>query len=121
MATKQAKETTPGLAPAVPAAQPGVQAPAAARRTGDLLSNVGLIAAYAFFLLPMFIFFLFPLFWMLITSITPPADVTQLPPRYVPFVDFQPVGDNYEAVFTKASELGTITTSQSERGTQASH
>src|SRR5207253_3700725 len=36
------------------------------------------------------------------------------------FVDFQPVGDNYLSVFTKASELGTITASATERATELS-
>ena len=77
---------------------------AAHRRRGVLLAGAG--AA--------FVFFLFPLFWMLITSIKARSEVTLLPPRYVPFLDFQPVGDNYRSVFTKASELGTITTSAAE-------
>ena len=62
-----------------------------------------------------FVFFLFPLFWMLITSIKPRNEVTLLPPRYFPFLDFQPVMDNYQAVFTKASELGTINQSTTTR------
>jgi multiple sugar transport system permease protein len=67
-----------------------------------------------------FVFFLFPLFWMLITSIKPRSEVTLLPPRYFPFLDFQPVLDNYDSVFTKASELGTITASATERATEIS-
>src|SRR5689334_20129036 len=62
-----------------------------------------------------FVFFLFPLFWMLVTSIKPRNEVTLLPPRYFPFLDFQPVMDNYQAVFTKASELGTINQSTTTR------
>ena len=57
---------------------------------------------------------------MLITSIKARSEVTLLPPRYVPFLDFQPVSDNYLAVFTKASELGTITESGASRSQQVS-
>src|SRR5262249_39245441 len=62
-----------------------------------------------------FIFFLFPLYWMIITSIKARTEVTLLPPTYFPFLDFRPVVDNYLAVFTKASELGTITASTTAR------
>src|SRR5690349_18217969 len=56
-----------------------------------------------------FIFFMFPLFWLLITSLKQRSEVTLLPPTFVPFVDFQPTTINYLAVFTKVSELGTVT------------
>src|SRR5215210_7767172 len=62
-----------------------------------------------------FVFELFPLFWMLVTSIKPRNEVTLLPPRFLPGIDFQPVLDNYQAVFTRASELGTISASQTSR------
>src|SRR6266852_2851349 len=62
-----------------------------------------------------FIFFLFPLYWMLVTSIKARTEVTLLPPTLFPFLDFRPVGDNYLAVFTKASELGSITASTTQR------
>ncbi len=67
---------------------------------GDLAARLALGVAL--------VFFLFPLAWMLITSVKARSEVTLLPPRYVPFVDFQPVADNYQAVFTKASELGGV-------------
>jgi multiple sugar transport system permease protein len=51
-----------------------------------------------------FIFFLFPLFWILVTSIKARADITPLPPRFLPFVDFQPTLANYEAVFAQGWE-----------------
>lgn len=62
-----------------------------------------------------FIFFMFPLYWMLATSLKARSEVTLLPPTYVPFVDFQPVVDNYLAVFTRSSELGSITTGNDQR------
>lgn len=67
-----------------------------------------------------FLFFMFPLYWMLNTSVKARSETTLLPPRYVPFVDFQPTLDNYGAVFTKSSELGSITASQSSRASQIS-
>jgi multiple sugar transport system permease protein len=78
---------------------------------GAILANIGTFLGLA----AAFVFFLFPLFWMIVTSIKARSEVTLLPPRYLPFVDFQPVGDNYGAVFTKASELGTITTGGAAR------
>jgi multiple sugar transport system permease protein len=59
-----------------------------------------------------FVFFLFPLYWMLITSIKVRAEVTVLPPTYFPFIDFKPTTFNYLAVFTKVSEIGTVTTAE---------
>ena len=56
-----------------------------------------------------FIFFMFPLYWLLVTSLKQRSEVTLLPPTFVPFVDFQPTSINYLAVFTRVSELGTIT------------
>lgn len=58
-----------------------------------------------------FVFFMFPLYWMLVTSVKVRSEVTLLPPTYLPFVDFEPTTVNYLAVFTKVSELGTITES----------
>jgi multiple sugar transport system permease protein len=60
-------------------------------------------------LLIAFIFFMFPLYWMLATSLKQRSEVNLLPPTYIPFVDFQPTAINYLAVFTKVSELGTVT------------
>jgi multiple sugar transport system permease protein len=56
-----------------------------------------------------FIFFMFPLYWLLVTSLKQRSEVTLLPPTFVPFADFQPTLINYLAVFTKVSELGTVT------------
>jgi multiple sugar transport system permease protein len=56
-----------------------------------------------------FIFFMFPLYWLLVTSLKQRFEVTLLPPTLLPFVDFQPTLLNYLAVFTKVSELGTVT------------
>jgi multiple sugar transport system permease protein len=69
--------------------------------TGEILFWVALIVA--------FIFFIFPLYWMLVTSLKPRTIVEDRVPTYVPFVDFQPTTINYLAVFTKVSELGTVT------------
>lgn len=73
------------------------------RLVGEFFFWLALIAAL--------VFFLFPLVWMLITSIKARNEVTLLPPTFIPFAQFQPTVDNYLAVFTKASELGTITSS----------
>ncbi len=56
-------------------------------------------------------FFLFPLYWMVVTSIKTRAEATLLPPRLVPFVDFDPTFSNYENLFgeVKVSQLGTAT------------
>jgi len=56
-----------------------------------------------------FIFFMFPLYWLLVTSLKQRSEVTLLPPTFIPFGDFQPTTINYLAVFTKVSELGTVT------------
>lgn len=85
-------------------------------RTGSLLKNV----LFWVTLGVAFLFFMFPLLFMLATSFKLRSEVTSLPPRYIPFVDFQPTLDNYVAVFTKSSELGTITASQDQRATEAS-
>ena len=45
-------------------------------------------------------FFLFPLYWMFVSSLKSPADITQLPPRVVPFLQFQPTLDNYRFVLS---------------------
>jgi multiple sugar transport system permease protein len=54
-----------------------------------------------------FIFFMFPLIWMLITSFKLRRDVTTLPATFLPWLQFEPTGINYLAVFTRVSELGT--------------
>jgi multiple sugar transport system permease protein len=45
-------------------------------------------------------FFLFPLYWLFASSIKSPGDVTVLPPRFVPFLQFQPTLDNYRHVLS---------------------
>jgi multiple sugar transport system permease protein len=90
-------------------ARRGVSAASVARK-GLLWVGIGLA----------FIFFMFPLMFMVSTSFKQRSETTTLPPRYIPFLDFQPTTDNYLAVFTRSSELGTITTSQEQRGTEAS-
>jgi multiple sugar transport system permease protein len=116
-------ETRPGSASVLdghgdtlPEAQPlevaSSERPVALRIAGEILFWLALGLA--------FVFFLFPLFWMLVTSIKARSEVTLLPPTFVPFLQFNPVGDNYQSVFTKASELGTITSSQSTRSAEVS-
>lgn len=53
-----------------------------------------------------FMVMMFPLYWMLVTSFKERSEVTLLPPTFVPYVDFNPTGINYLAVFTRVSELG---------------
>ncbi len=61
-------------------------------------------AKEAFFwlaLLAAFIFFMFPLYWMGVTSVKPRNEVELTPPAFVPFVDFEPTVNNYVDVFLK--------------------
>src|SRR5262249_25450803 len=104
---QEARESRPQAAPVARGEQRGIL-----RWVGEVLYWLAVGGA--------FVFFLFPLSWMLIPSIKQRWEVTLLPPRYFPFLDFQPVLDNYQSVFTKASELGTITASASERATEIS-
>ena len=48
-------------------------------------------------------FFLFPLYWMFLSSIKQPGDVTSLPPRFIPFVQFKPTLANYAAVLSTSA------------------
>lgn len=61
-------------------------------------------------------FFLFPLYWMVITSFKERADTTLLPPKFIPYLQFKPTLINYLAVFTRVSELGTVTTGDANLG-----
>ncbi len=85
-------------------------------RAGNLVKGILLWVALGAALL----FFLFPLLFMVSTSFKLRSEVTSLPPRYIPFLDFTPTLDNYGAVFTKSSELGTINQSQDQRTSEAS-
>ena len=78
-------------------------APLTQRRSlaGRVLFWVGLSVA--------FVFFMFPLYWLIVTSLKQRSEVTLLPPTFVPFLDFEPTALNYLAVFTRVSELGTVT------------
>ena len=80
-------------------------APRPITRRGSIVGEVLFWLALAI----AFVFFMFPLFWLLVTSLKQRSEVTLLPPTFVPFVDFQPTTINYLAVFTKVSELGTVT------------
>jgi multiple sugar transport system permease protein len=48
-------------------------------------------------------FFLFPLYWMFLSSIKQPGDVTSLPPRFIPFLQFRPTLANYAAVLSTSA------------------
>ncbi len=51
-------------------------------------------------------FFLFPFYWMFLASIKQPGDVTSLPPRFIPFVQFKPTLENY-AIVLSTSAMGS--------------
>jgi multiple sugar transport system permease protein len=55
------------------------------------------------------IFFLFPLYWIFITAFKDRPDIVQLPPRFVPWVDFQPTLFNFHEVLVEmqVSQFGT--------------
>lgn len=46
-----------------------------------------------------FFFFMFPLYWILISSFKTRADVINVVPSYIPYVQFSPTLDNYRDVF----------------------
>ena len=58
-------------------------------------------AAFWTALIAAFVFFMFPLYWMFITSLKPRAEVEITPPTLLPLVDFQPTLKNYVDVFLK--------------------
>ncbi|HWQ14859.1 MAG TPA: carbohydrate ABC transporter permease [Roseiflexaceae bacterium] len=86
------------------------------RERNNLIKGIGFWLALGLALL----FFLFPLYWMLVTSVKARAEVTLLPPTFVPFVDFTPTGVNYLAVFTRVSELGGALVQGEERQAELS-
>ncbi len=45
-------------------------------------------------------FFLFPLFWLFVSSLKIPGDVTSVPPKFIPFLQFQPTLSNYRDVLS---------------------
>lgn len=49
---------------------------------------------------------LFPFYWLLTTSVKRPLDVNRVP-RYIPFVDFQPVGDHWNFILVQQQEQTT--------------
>jgi multiple sugar transport system permease protein len=83
------------------------------RSTGNLLREVLFWLALGLAVMVM----MFPLYWMIITSLKARSEVTLLPPTFVPFVDFQPTGVNYLAVFTRVSELGSAVGGGDEQAT----
>jgi multiple sugar transport system permease protein len=46
---------------------------------------------------------LFPFYWMVTTSFKRPLDVNRLP-RYIPYVDFQPIGDHWNFLLVTQAE-----------------
>jgi multiple sugar transport system permease protein len=80
-------------------------APVPITRRGSIVGRVLFWLALAI----AFVFCMFPLYWLLVTSVKQRSEVTLLPPTVLPFIDFQPTTINYLAVFTRVSELGTIT------------
>lgn len=56
-------------------------------------------------------FFLFPLYWMVVTSVKIRAEATLLPPKFIPWAQFEPTLDNYDKLFgeVKVSQFGTAT------------
>lgn len=55
------------------------------------------------------IFFLFPLYWIFVTAFKSRPDITQLPPRFIPWVDFQPTLFNLHEILVEmeVSQFGT--------------
>ncbi len=54
-------------------------------------------------------FFLFPLYWIFVTAFKQRPDITQLPPRFIPWGQFQPTLFNFREVLVEmqASQFGT--------------
>lgn len=64
-------------------------------------------------LLTAFIFFMFPLYWILVSSFKTRADILNITPGYIPYVDFEPTLNNYRDIFftnTTGSTSGTGST-----------
>jgi multiple sugar transport system permease protein len=64
--------------------------------------TVGTIILYAILIFWAFIV-LFPFYWMFTTSFKRPLDVNRVP-RYIPFVDFQPVIDHWQFLLVTQQE-----------------
>jgi multiple sugar transport system permease protein len=64
--------------------------------------TVGTIILYAILIFWAFIV-LFPFYWMFTTSFKRPLDVNRVP-RYIPFVDFQPVPDHWQFLLVTQQE-----------------
>ncbi|MCZ7542237.1 MAG: carbohydrate ABC transporter permease [Anaerolineae bacterium] len=77
------------------------------RQTRSLLGRILFWIATALIL----VFFLFPIYWILITAFKDRPDITQLPPRFVPWVDFQPTTFNFHEILIEmeVSQFGTAT------------
>jgi multiple sugar transport system permease protein len=46
-----------------------------------------------------FLFFMFPLYWIFISSFKTRADIVSVTPTYIPYLQFQPTGNNYRDIF----------------------
>jgi multiple sugar transport system permease protein len=55
--------------------------------------------AFWFALGIVFLFFMFPLYWIFISSFKTRADVVSVTPTYIPYLQFQPTGNNYRDIF----------------------
>ncbi len=63
---------------------------------------IGTIALYTVLIFWAFIV-LFPFYWMFTTSFKRPLDVNRIP-RYIPFVDFQPITDHWQFLLVTQQE-----------------
>ncbi len=69
------------------------------KKKRSLAANITL---YAILLFWAFIV-LFPFYWMFTTSFKRPLDVNRVP-RYIPYVDFQPIGDHWQFLLVTQQE-----------------
>jgi multiple sugar transport system permease protein len=71
--------------------------------------------AFWFALAIVFLFFMFPLYWIFISSFKTRADVVSVTPTYIPYLQFQPTGNNYRDIFFSnagnSGENSTVTAS----------
>lgn len=52
------------------------------------------------------VIFLFPLYWMVITAVKPITEVTVVPPKFLPFLQFEPTLNNFRAIFSQSGVAG---------------
>jgi len=66
----------------------------------ELLKRVGFWVVLAL----VFGFFMFPLYWILISSFKTRADIVSTTPSYLPYLEFNPIFDNYTDVLVGGSQ-----------------